>query len=448
VALKALSHEYNETITDPVDSGGWYASSTGQENGDECNFYGTAADPANDTNPNAFTPYLGGTASAGNLFNQLVNADKYYVQSEWSNGGLNCRMQPTSSALSPAFSAPGVVSPGASVSFDPVSSTSAGGYTSATWGFGDGGGSFARGAPATSSHTFAAVGTYTVTLTLVDTFGNLATVSHTILVTQPPAAAFSSTPATPVAGSPVSFDGSASSDPSAAITSYSWDFGDGSDGSGATISHAYAAPGTYTVRLTVGDGAQSGSVAHAVTVASGALAPKGVPIARIARIRHHGVAGVPFRFHGSTSGDTGSPLVAYRWRFGDGGSAAGTSPRHTFKRIGTYSVSLTVTDASGQRSTSTRSIAVKAPSIGKIRVKRGKKIERLKIAVSGPGLLRFGSKRFEIRRPRTVTIKVGLSGSQQGTLARRHRLTVRYRLSFAPKGGKTGHKTVTIKLKS
>jgi len=59
----------------------------------------------------------------------------------------------------------------------------------------------------------------------------------------------------PAGGLSCSYDGSGSYDPDAggAVTSYAWDFGDGSSGSGATPSHTYQNYGTYTVKLTVTD---------------------------------------------------------------------------------------------------------------------------------------------------------------------------------------------------
>lgn len=63
-------------------------------------------------------------------------------------------------------------------------------------------------------------------------------------------------PGGPYAGilnSPVSFDGSASTDSDGSIVSYDWDFGDGDVGTGVDPDHRYLAPGTYTVSLTVTD---------------------------------------------------------------------------------------------------------------------------------------------------------------------------------------------------
>jgi PKD repeat protein len=57
-----------------------------------------------------------------------------------------------------------------------------------------------------------------------------------------------------VIGSPITFNGTGSYDPDEDPLTYSWDFGDGNNGTGSTPSHTYNASGTYTVCLTVNDG--------------------------------------------------------------------------------------------------------------------------------------------------------------------------------------------------
>jgi chitodextrinase len=54
-------------------------------------------------------------------------------------------------------------------------------------------------------------------------------------------------------GQEFNFDGTDSSDPDGTITNYSWDFGDGSIGYGASITHVYSGTGEYIVTLTVTD---------------------------------------------------------------------------------------------------------------------------------------------------------------------------------------------------
>ncbi|MDY6988140.1 MAG: PKD domain-containing protein [Thermodesulfobacteriota bacterium] len=60
--------------------------------------------------------------------------------------------------------------------------------------------------------------------------------------------------ASPISGSPfaVSFAGSAT-DPDGYIAHYGWDFGDGTTGSGETVTHTYKVPGIFVVRLTAAD---------------------------------------------------------------------------------------------------------------------------------------------------------------------------------------------------
>lgn len=49
------------------------------------------------------------------------------------------------------------------------------------------------------------------------------------------------------------FDGAGSTDSDGTISGYLWDLGDGTSAAGATVSHTYAAGGSYTVALTVTD---------------------------------------------------------------------------------------------------------------------------------------------------------------------------------------------------
>jgi len=68
-------------------------------------------------------------------------------------------------------------------------------------------------------------------------------------------------------GPSVRFNASSSYDPDGQIISWQWEFGDATNGSGEEITHVYAAPGTYTVTLTVTDNdGLTDSVSHNITV--------------------------------------------------------------------------------------------------------------------------------------------------------------------------------------
>jgi len=60
-------------------------------------------------------------------------------------------------------------------------------------------------------------------------------------------------PYTGIEGVPITFNGSASSDPDGSIVTYAWDFGDENTGSGVNPVHIYTHNGTYTLNLIVTD---------------------------------------------------------------------------------------------------------------------------------------------------------------------------------------------------
>lgn len=71
----------------------------------------------------------------------------------------------------------------------------------------------------------------------------------------------------------VRFDGSTSRDPDGAIADWQWDFGDGSGGSGAEVSHSYTSGGRFFPTLTVTDNSGARSVLVEEIVVGGAAAP-------------------------------------------------------------------------------------------------------------------------------------------------------------------------------
>ena len=82
-----LSHELSETITDPLINA-WY-SKNGLEVGDLCEAYAPTADTMKGFSPLAYSPAFG-NPTAGVLYDQVINGDQYYNQTEFSNSAGKC----------------------------------------------------------------------------------------------------------------------------------------------------------------------------------------------------------------------------------------------------------------------------------------------------------------------------------------------------------------------
>lgn len=167
-----------------------------------------------------------------------------------------------------------------------------------------------------------------------------------------PTAAFSALP-TDLA---VAFDASGSSDVDGSIASYTWDFGDGDAGEGATTSHTYRSGGTYEVTLTVTDDrGATATTAQAVTV-RGANTPPTASFTVAA-------TDMSVALDASASADADGTISTYSWAFGDGQVAAGKTVSHTYETAGEYTVTLTVTDDRGASATATQPVtATPAPN--------------------------------------------------------------------------------------
>jgi PKD repeat protein len=88
---------------------------------------------------------------------------------------------------------------------------------------------------------------------------------------KPPKAVISAMPVSGIAPLTVMFDGSASSDIDGRVAGYSWSFGDGTSGFGATVSHLYSKGGGYTATLSVADDLNAvSSVSATISIAQSA----------------------------------------------------------------------------------------------------------------------------------------------------------------------------------
>ncbi len=343
------------------------------------------------------------------------------------------------------------------VGFDGSSSSETGGsIASYSWDFGDG----STGSGATPSHTYATSGTHQVTLTVTDLDGHTASSGPTpVTVGAAPVAQFSVPTSGPHTGSPVSFDGSGSTEPGGSITSYSWNFGDGATDttSGAHPAHTYASAGFYTVTLAVTDAnGYSASVSHTLAVAAATVVKP--PVVTPPPTHGHPSAGFnvsPARpvalaranFSGSPSTDVGSSLVSYAWSFGDGGTAGGLTAAHTYGHPGLYHVTLTVRDGTGMSASSTRTITVVSPGFTGVKVKTSHTVELIRLSLTGPGTLTVGKKHIRVKRAGVSTYRLVLSRAQRAKLHAHHRLQIKIAFRFVPKVGTTSRRTVAFTVK-
>lgn len=155
-----------------------------------------------------------------------------------------------------------------------------------------------------------------------------------------------------VVGEIITFDATASTDPDGQIVSYLWDFGDGNTSSDAVTTHAYSAPGIYSVSITVTDDDGDTDTAGAdITITSAA---NQAPVAVIQTSSTSAGVGESIAFDASQSSDSDGQIASYLWNFGDGVESAQAVTQHAYTEAGVYNVSLQLTDnggATGQTST-------------------------------------------------------------------------------------------------
>jgi hypothetical protein len=170
--------------------------------------------------------------------------------------------------------------------------------------------------------------------------------SNTNYSTLPTVAGFS----TVVANNVATFTNTSSN-----ATSFSWSFGDGNTSTDANPSNTYTTNGTFKVKLTAINGAQSSVDSEDVVINVAA------PMASFTFAADQSTNTAAF-----TNNSTSSVTPTYAWNFGDGSTSTDMNPSHTFAKDSTYNVQLTVTNQGGSDDTT---IAVVFTAVGLNQVK-------------------------------------------------------------------------------
>jgi parallel beta-helix repeat protein len=219
-----------------------------------------------------------------------------------------------------------------SVKFTDTSTGIASGWV---WEFGDGSKSFVQN----PTHKYSKAGTYTVSLTVKNAAGsNTVTKTEHIKVTAKPVSNFTSSVTSGKAPINIKFTDTSTGKPAV----WKWSFGDGTSSTQQNPVHKYSKAGTYTVILTVKNAAGSNTVTKTDYIKVTAK-----PVAEFSATPTSGKSPLTVTF---TDNSTGLP-TKWKWNFGEGASSTVQSPKHKYSKAGSYTVTLTATNAAGSSTT-------------------------------------------------------------------------------------------------
>ncbi len=127
---------------------------------------------------------------------------------------------------------------------------------------------------------------------------------------------------------------------------YTWNFGDGNTGSGATSNHTYTSVGLYTAIITASNSANTVTATTQVTITD-------VPITGLSAANSSPtLVGGSTAFTATTTGGTN---ISYTWNFGDASTSSSNPANHTYASAGFYTAIVT---ASNSTNTVTATTAV------------------------------------------------------------------------------------------
>ncbi len=122
------------------------------------------------------------------------------------------------------------------------------------------------------------------------------------------------------------------------ITSWSWNFGDGGTSTSQNPSHSYNAAGSYTVSLTV-----TSATCNDVETKTSYITVSTTPTAQFVGTPTSGNSPLTVNFTNQSTGGA----TSWSWNFGDSGTSTAQNPSHQYTVAGTYTVTLTASNACG-----------------------------------------------------------------------------------------------------
>jgi len=276
----------------------------------------------------------GGTATGATPQHTFNASGTYQVRmiATSNQGCFDTLILPTtilSGSVNSGFIAPDSACVGTNITFQNTSSPTP---NTSTWSFGDGN---TTTAPSTS-HVYAAPGTYNVTLK-----NDFATcddsVSKQIKVLNPPVANFTAVTSTTSCKAPLTVN---FQDQSTNATSWVWNFGDGTLGSGPNPSHTYTTFGKFDVILVA-----SNASGCSGTITKSAFVQVAAPSITITNLPAYGCA--PLTFTPNLSANVVDGIASYAWDFGNGNTSTAANPPAQLYGAGKYLVKLTITSNGG-----------------------------------------------------------------------------------------------------
>ncbi|OPX65820.1 MAG: PKD domain protein [Methanomassiliicoccales archaeon PtaB.Bin215] len=230
-----------------------------------------------------------------------------------------------------------------------ISTSSSGiGLSNWTWDLGDGSHAYGE----TVEHTYSSLGVMTVRLTITDHYARTDSVEEQILVANlGPTCDFDISPNSPAPGENVQFQ-DLSTDADGELVSWHWDFGDGGTSNERSPEHVFIEEGDYLVSLTVRD--SDGAVGSEEQLLAVGNDP---PVAAFSWSPASVTTLVDVQFISQSTDPDGS-LVSWHRDFGDGSSGSGSAVKHRYSALGSYTVTLVVTDEDGAATSLAKTLTV------------------------------------------------------------------------------------------